>query len=217
MNQHKKIAVIGGGGRTGLYLVNLLIKQGYALRVLLRAPLKFEIENPLIKVILGDATDSFAIAKLLQGCDAVISTVGQRPGERLVAEIATKNILAAMHEYGIKRYILVAGINIDTPADQKSEKTRAATDWMKINYPEIQEDRQKAYTLLSASAAEWTLVRVPLILFTADQTAIKVNLEDCPGDKVNAANIAAFLVGQLSDRAYLSKSPFIANTDLGID
>ncbi len=53
-----------------------------------------------------------------------------------------------MTYYEIRRYLLVAGINIDTPFDKKSAQTLAATDWMKANFPSIQEDRQKAYSAL---------------------------------------------------------------------
>ena len=36
MNQETTIAVLGGGGRTGKFLVSKLIDQGYRLKVLLR-------------------------------------------------------------------------------------------------------------------------------------------------------------------------------------
>ncbi len=52
----------------------------------------------------------------------------------------------------IRRYVLVGGINIDTPYDKKSVQTLAATDWMKANFPLMQEDRQKAYSALLESA-----------------------------------------------------------------
>ena len=70
-----------------------------------------------------------------------------------------------MTYYEIRRYLLVAGINIDTPFDKKSPQTLAATDWMKANFPLIQEDRQKAYNALFENPLDWTLVRVPMIEF----------------------------------------------------
>lgn len=211
MKHHIKVAVLGGGGRTGNFLVNQLINQGYAVKLLLRNQEHFSIESPLIEIIKGDAIDPQAINALLAGCDAIISTIGQRSGEPLVAELSTKNIIAAMALYGLKRYVLVAGINIDTPFDRKGPATTAATNWMKANFPIIQEDRQHAYALLAATELDWTLVRVPLIEFTDATTEIIVNLEDCLGTKISAGNIATFLIAQLSDANFLKKSPFIAN------
>src|SRR5437870_1352239 len=78
MKTMQKIAVIGGGGRTGQYLVNQLIEKGYSLKLLLRHPEDFTIGNPLIEIVKGDVLDEAVVRKLVDGCDAVLSTVGQR-------------------------------------------------------------------------------------------------------------------------------------------
>ena len=206
-----QIAILGGGGRTGKFLVTQLINQGYRLKLLLRNPENFTIESPLIDVLKGDAIDAESIRFLVQDCQAVISTVGQRKDEPLVFSQSTVNVLKSMAEYGIKRYILVAGLNVDTPFDKKSPKTSAATEWMRTNFPRPHADRQKAYSILSKSNVNWTLVRVPLIEFSNVRGQTIVNLEDCKGDKISAADIAIFLIEQLSDDNYFKKAPFIAN------
>ena len=48
MNQNTTIAVLGGGGRTGKFLVAKLIDQGYRLKVLLRSPENFELHHPSV-------------------------------------------------------------------------------------------------------------------------------------------------------------------------
>jgi len=212
MNQNIRIAILGGGGKTGNYLINQLIEKGYHINILLRKPETFHIKSPLIKIIEGDALDFTAVSKLINGCQAVISTIGQRSGEPLVAEHATENVLRAMTTFGVKRYLLVAGINIDTPFDKKGHKTIVATNWMKSNYPEIQKDRQKAYSLLVNSNFNWTLVRVPFIKFNDAQGDVAVSLNDCLGDKIKAGNIAKFLIEQLFEDSYYNKAPFIYNT-----
>ena len=111
MEQKNKIALLGGGGRTGKYILARLLSQGYSVKILLRNPENFQLESPFIEIVKGDAIDPDAILLLVQGCQSVISTVGQRKDEPLVASQATINILRAMTEFGIKRYILVAGMN----------------------------------------------------------------------------------------------------------
>ncbi|MEQ1585173.1 MAG: NAD(P)H-binding protein [Cyclobacteriaceae bacterium] len=211
MKQENKIAILGGGGRTGKYIVTQLLSQGYSLKVLLRNPENFQLESPFIEIVTGDAIDPNTIRSLVQGCQAVISTVGQRKDEPLVASQATLNILNAMTEYGIERYILVAGINVDTPFDKKGPETSAATEWMKMTFPSIHADRQKTYSILSTSNANWTLVRVPFIEFTDTKGETLVSLEDCRGNKISAGDIATFVIEQLSNDTYSRKSPFIAN------
>lgn len=211
MKQHKKIAIIGGGGRTGKFLVEKALQQGYHLKLLLRNPDNFTIKSPLIEIVTGDATDAKAIHAVVENCQAVISTVGQRQGEPMVSSMAATNVIQAMETFAIKRYIIVAGINLDTPFDNKSPKTSTATAWMKKHFGAVHEDRQKAYRYVSKSKVNWTFVRVPLILFSNDTGETIVDLEDCKGDKIHAANIATFILKQLFDTTYYQKSPFIAN------
>lgn len=210
MKNIKKVAVLGGGGRTGNYLVNQLLKEGFSVKLLLRHPENFPIQNNQIEMIKGDALDLESIKSLLKDCQAVLSTIGQRKDEPLVASAATKNILQVMNDYGIERYVLLAGLNIDTPFDKKSTKTQMATDWMKANFPIIQEDRQKAYDLLVESTTDWTQVRVPFIEFSELSSEISIDLEDCLGDKISAFDIAAFMIQEMAASKFSRKSPFIS-------
>jgi putative NADH-flavin reductase len=210
MNQKKAIAILGGGGRTGKFLVGKLIDQGYRLRVLLRSPENFEFHHPSVEIVKGDAIDSASIHELVKNSQAVISTLGQRKNEPLVAHMASANVLKAMTYFEIKRYVLVGGINIDTPYDKKGAQTLAATDWMKANFPLIQEDRQKAYSALLECPLDWTLVRVPMIEFTGEAGNLKISVEDCLGTRITAGDIADFLIQQLSNNQFYRQAPFIA-------
>jgi putative NADH-flavin reductase len=211
MRQKLKIAIIGGGGRTGKYLVDQLVNHGHSVKLLLRNPQNINVQNSLIEIVKGDAVDPASIHSLLAGCQAIISTVGQRKDEPLVARQATINVLKAMEAHQIQRYLLVTGLNVDTPFDRKGLQTSMATEWMKTNYSIYHEDKQKAYSILSASDLAWTMVRVPFIEFMDERNELRVSLEDCLGTKISAADIAAFLVDQLDDTTYIRKSPFIAN------
>ena len=211
MRQINKIAVLSGGGRTGNYVIAQLLNQGYSIKLLLRSPSTFQVSNPSISILQGDALDDMVTRSLVEDCQAVVSTLGQRKDEPLVAAQATINVLKAMTECGIQRYILVAGLNVDTPFDKKSPATRTASEWMKTNFPAIHEDRQKAYSVLSSSNVNWTLIRVPFIDFAAMAGKTIVSLEDCPGNKISASDIATFVVRQLRDDTYFKKSPFISN------
>ena len=209
MKNQSPIAVLGGSGRTGKFLVSELLRRDHSLKLLLRTPEKFSHSNPSIEIIRGDATDPNAMRALLKNCQAVISTVGQRKDEPLVANRAAENIVTAMHEFGIRRYIFVAGININTPHDDKGAQTLAATTWMTENFPLIQEDRQQAFATIANSDIDWTLVRVPMIEFTEGRNNLSLDLKDCGGSKITADAIASFLVDALNDERHVRKAPFI--------
>jgi putative NADH-flavin reductase len=206
-----KIAIIGGTGKSGKYLVQNLLDKNYPIKLLLRNPENFILKNPLIQIVKGDARDYESIDNLIKDCSVVISTLGQPKGEESIFGDASKNIIKAMHFYGIKRYIVTTGLNVDTPFDHKNEKVKMATDWMYQNYPKTTADKQKEYELLVKSDLDWTLVRLPMINLTSESFPTETNLEDCKGENISATDLAEFLVSQIDDETFIGESPFLYN------
>ncbi|MDR4954315.1 NAD(P)H-binding protein [Chryseobacterium sp. ES2] len=206
-----KIAVIGGTGKSGQYLVQNLLEKGYSLKLLLRHPESFTLQNPLIEVVKGDARDERAIHTLIEGTNLVISTLGQPKGEKSIFSDAAKNIISAMNHHGIRRYIVTTGLSVNTPFDYKNERVEMATDWMYQNYPETTADKQREYEFLLDSNLDWTLVRLPLIHLTEDNFPTETSLTDCKGEGISAADLAEFLVSQIGNSEYIRQSPFLYN------
>lgn len=205
------IAVIGGTGKSGKFLVQSLLNKQYPIRMLLRNPENFTLKNPLINIVKGDVRNSEAVHHLIKDCDVVISTLGQSVGEKSIFSDATGNIIKAMNSYGINRYIVTTGLNVNTPFDHKNEKVKMATDWMYQNYPETTTDKQKEYELLNESNLNWTLVRLPLINLTDESFATETSLQDCKGETISATNLAKFLISQMDDQTFCKQSPFLYN------
>lgn len=209
-----KVALIGGTGKAGRYLLKQLISEDYSISVLIRNPEKFQISHPAIdKIIVGDVLQSGCIESLIEGCKAVISTLGLGlpPSEPTIFSRATSNIIKAMEKAAIRRYILVTGLNVDTPTDKKGPITKFATEWMYKNYPKSTDDKQLEYHLLSESNLDWTLVRLPLIEETDAQNEINVSISDCSGERISATSLAIFVARQLESTVYIKQAPFIAN------
>jgi len=206
-----KIAVIGGTGKAGSFLVKKLLEKGFQIKLLLRNPENFSIQNPLIEIVKGDARDYASINELIETCDAVISTIGQPKGEKSIFSDSTKNVIQSMNSNGTKRYILITGLNVNTPFDNKNEKVKMATEWMYQNYPETTLDKQKEYELLTKSNLDWTLVRLPLIIQTDESFETETNLYDCIGENISASDLSEFLISQIDDEIYFQKSPFLYN------
>lgn len=213
MNSKTKIAVIGGTGKSGKYLVKQLLKQGFQLKILLRNPDNFQIKNSLVEVVKGDVISYSDVSSLIEGCQALISTLGLGipASEPTIFCQATTNIIQVMNEQNVHRYIVTTGLNVDTPLDNKSPKTLFATDWMRNNYPISTANKQSEFDILSNSTIDWTLVRLPLIELTDYSGEINVSLEDCSGDKISATDLAIFLIEQLSTDTFVRKAPFIAS------
>lgn len=205
------IAVIGGTGKSGKYLVQNLLEKGYPIKLLWRNPEDFKMQDPLIEIVKGDVRDGEAVNSLIEGCDMVISTLGQPKGEKSVFSDAAENIIRTMNYYGIKRYIVTTGLSVNTSADRKNDRVKMATEWMYQNYPETTSDKQKEYQLLLESSLDWTLVRLPLINLTDESFTTETSLIDCKGENISAADLAEFLVLQIKNSNYIRESPFLYN------
>lgn len=213
MNRIRKIAVIGGTGKSGKYVVRELLKKGFQLKMLVRNPANFQLNDPSVEVMKGDVTDYNSVKALLKDCQAVISTLGlgiPASAQTIFSEAST-NVVKAMNEQHIQRYIVTTGLNVDAPYDNKSQKTLLATDWMKKTYPVSTANKQLEFDILSNSTMDWTLVRLPLIEQTDERRQVAVSLQDCHGDKISATDLANFLIEQLTSDQFIQKSPFIAN------
>lgn len=206
-----KIALLGATGKSGNYVLREVLRAGYPCRLLLRDPSTLPETHPLIEVVQGDARDPEALLRLLEGCTAVLSTLGQPAGESSIFSTATRHVLQAMKHYGIQRYIVTTGLSVDVPGDEKEPAVQQATDWMKRHYPETTIDKQKEYEVLAASGVLWTLVRLPLIDLTDDPGQLQTDLHHCPWPRVSASGLAQFLVRQLKDDSYHQKAPFAGN------
>jgi len=116
-----------------------------------------------------------------------------------------------MERRGIRRYIGVTGGSLTIEGDRKSLTNRLGALLFRMLYPGMIEDKTKELAVLRSSDVDWTLVRLPFVSEGGETGDWKVNLADMPGYRINNADIARFLVRQIEDRAYVGKTPFIAN------
>ncbi|MBN3584420.1 NAD(P)H-binding protein [Algoriphagus aestuarii] len=213
MKSIQKIAVIGGTGKSGTYLVKELLRQDYHVNLLVRNPEKVSGPSPNLTVIRGNVLVETDVQKLLKDCNAVVSTLGlgTPPSAPDLFEKASSIVLKTMKTFGIKRYILTTGLNVNTPWDQKSEKNLQATTWMEQTFPISTHSKQKEYELLTTSDVSWTLLRLPLIELTDEKCPIGTDLKDCKGGKISAAALAVFLAVQIQSDHLIHQAPFVFN------
>lgn len=209
--KYKKIAVLGGTGKAGKYLIRELISQGYVVKALARDPRKMELSDPSLSVIQGNAREYEYIHRLLSDCDAAISTLGPSRNEPDTCSIAVGHIIKAMQVLNIQRFIEVAGLGIDTPGDKKGILTRSLVAVMKLFASAVIADRQKDYELLRQSNILWTVVRCPMIKLIDASRNVKTSLMDSPGNHISATDLARFLIDQLNSEMFICKAPFISN------
>ena len=215
MNQEEsvKVAIIGGSGKVGRFLIQRVSDAGYLMRILMRNPDKIKPIDKRMEIVQGNARDIASIRSLLQGCDTVLNALGQRKDkdEAPIFSTATSHVLAVMKELGIRRYILVRAFSIDAPGDHKDLRTRLISRLVRWVIPEIWADWQKELDVLLGTNVEWTMVRIPILVDEPSLGQVRVDLASPPGKKMSGWDVANFVVAQITEPTYVRKAPFIGN------
>lgn len=212
----RTVALFGATGPTGRHIIEEALKQGYNLSVYTRDPKKLAPFAGRIKIVVGDLQDQSAIAKCVQGADAVISALGPNSlkvqGDKPVMHGLT-HVIAAMKHAGVRRLIQISTAAYRDPRDGFAIKTHAFALLFKVIARKGYEDIKATGELVAHSDLDWTLVRIP-------------NLKDGPAaggvdvgwygktklsTKLSRGNLAKFLVDQVTDRKFVHAAPGIAN------
>lgn len=127
-----KIAVTGGSGHIGVNLCRELVKQGYAVRVLVHKNTK-DLQDIPLETVQGDLRDPASISSLIHDADivihlaAVISIQGNRIGELFDINVeGTRKILEASRRASVKRIIHFSSIHalVQYPFNQILDENR---------------------------------------------------------------------------------------------
>ena len=103
-----RLAILGGTGGIGSYLLNWAVDAGHPVHVLARSPAAVP-RRQRVTVPRGDATDPAAVADTVASADAVLSALGPR-GAKTPDLLATAagHVRAAMAKTGARRLISVS-------------------------------------------------------------------------------------------------------------
>lgn len=175
-----KIAILGATGKTGGHAMRRALEAGHHVRVLARDPAKLTTKHERLEVIRGDATKPEDCATLVEGCDAVIGTLGPpNLGVTTVRQDAAKAVTSAMKDKGVKKIVWLSALGVgDNIAQAKLTSFLVAT-YIKLMLKKTYADADMAEQVLRASGLDYVLARPPGI---TDKTATGVIVE-VPEDK----------------------------------
>lgn len=201
-----KLAVLGASGRTGQLIVEQALAAGHQVRALVRDPTSMKTPSASLEVVVGDATEAAAVARVAEGCDAVVSALGPSQGRFDVCSLAAAHVIAS----GVRRYVSVSGAGLDVPGDQKDLVGKIVSFMVRTLSASAFRDKVREHELLAASSISWTLVRPPRLLDTKGTGSPRVSLERSPSGSVSRADLAGFVLRAVTDDALSRKAPFLA-------
>ena len=191
-----RILVLGASGGTGRQVIEQALGHGHDVVAFVRDPARVDLGARPLSVVAGDVTDAAAVQAAVEGCDAVISTLGSR-GERPVHVYSDgiANAIRAMTARGVSRLVVMSAAGAgargapDVPIGQRAFMMLPS---MRAIYDDL--ERMEGDVMLSD--LEWTIVR-PAGLTDGPFTGIYRVVEGPvvpKGSRVSRADVAALLL-----------------------
>ncbi|MGI8562482.1 MAG: NAD(P)-dependent oxidoreductase [Candidatus Dormibacter sp.] len=210
-----RLAVFGGTGFAGSAVVDEALARGHEVRMLARGPSGLKANRERVTVVPGDVRDAAAVAATIEGCEAVISTLGPRRGEKQGADFlaeAMRNILRAMEEHGVRRIVAISGAGITLPGDHKPLVHVLAGGFVGLLARGLVEAKRREYEVLSASPVDWTAVRPTRIVDGPATERRQVSLDGSKmGMRATRGDVAALTVDEATSVGHPRQAPFVSS------
>jgi hypothetical protein len=209
------VTVFGATGKIGHLVVEQLLEAGHHVRALVRSPGKLTVEDDHLEVIVAELDDAPAIRKAVDGADAVISALGPAIDPFLRSgplTEATRTIVAAMHESGVRRLIALATVSVPDPRDRPGLIDRLVPVGIGLLIPGALREIQGISEVVTTSELDWTLARITAPIDIPTNGTLRAGfLGGDVGAPMARTDVAAFLVDQLTDDRFVGASPAISN------
>ena len=209
--KYMKIIVFGATGMVGQHLVKQALHNGFEVKAFGRNVFTADFpKNDLLKLVQGALFDEKQVYEAIKGCDAVLSALGGNSAD-LTRSLGIKNIVTQMQKAGINRIVALGGMG----------SLNADEDTLVMDKPEypakflpVSREHYKAYEFLKASKLEWTFVCPPDIIDaepTGDFTTSATYPPARNSNKINAGDLALFMLDEVSKKEYVVQRVGISN------
>ena len=205
-----RLTVFGASSSTGKHLVEKALQTGHEVTGFVRDESKLRSRHERLKIVCGDALDLVHVESAIQGSDAVLSTLGPKGRPAVMAAESTKHIVTAMEKYGVKRLVIISVAGIPAPQDKRGFNPVSAL--IKLFLKNVFIDRENQLEILRASKLDWVALRVPRLTDDVATGSVKAFFGNpSPSQKVTRADVADFMLKQLTEDRWLRQAPIISN------
>ncbi len=204
-----KILVFGSTGATGQQIVKQALQLGYKVTAFARDPSKVILKHEKLSIVKGDILDYDSIEKAVQSHNAVMSALGIRTFKKnSIMSDGTRNIIKAMQQQNIKRFICMSSIGV---GNSKEQQSGLGFLYNKILIPYLMKnmfnDKELQEQIIQESNLNWTIVR-PTRLTNGEKTgnykAFSYN-ERNYNPKISRADVAGFMLEILNNDKYIKE------------
>lgn len=204
-----KLAVFGATGGTGREIVSQALAAGYEVTVLVRDPAKLSLSHDKLYLVIGDVLNAEKVEETLAGSEAVCCSLGNTANNPdFVVSDGTRNIIDCMIKQDIKRLVVVSALGVGDSHDQVALSFKMI---MKTVLRKAYEDKERQEQMVRESDLDWIIVRPGGLTNGPATGEYQFGLDPAIGSgQVSRADVAAFVLQQLTDDTFLHQTPAIA-------
>ena len=203
-----RLIIFGSTGSIGRQLVSQALHQGHTVTAFARDPEKIkDLQHKNLRLNQGEVLDFGSVQMAMKEHEAVLCALGAGRKGKVRAE-GTRNIVVAMENAGIKRMICQTTLGAgDSTGNLNFFWKYVMFGWF-LKEAFLDHELQEKYIL--ASNLDWTIVRPAAFTngnatghykhgFDSNHTSLTL--------KISRADVALFMLRQLSTDEYLRKAP----------
>jgi len=211
-----KVTVFGATGKIGALVLRRLLEDGHEVTAFVRSPGKVGVAAAAVDVVAAELTDEDAIREAVEGADAVISALGP-PIDPFVRGTpltdGTRRIVAAMHATGVRRLVALATVSVPDPRDRPRLLDRLVPIGIGLLIPGALREVQGISEVVATSELDWTVARIFAPIDVPANHTVRAGFlgRDSVGVEMSRADIADFLVDQISSDDFVGAAPAISN------
>jgi putative NADH-flavin reductase len=207
-----KVVVFGATGDTGRWIADRALQAGHEVTAFVRDPRRLSVALDRVKVVRGDVLDAASVGSAVAGQDAVLSALGSTARHPApVLSIGVRHVLDAMESHRVRRIVALSAAG----ALGESAGFLFGNLGMRIFrmwLPGVYREHRKMLEELQRRAVDWTAVRAVLLTNGPPKGLYRVAVDGIPrwGFRISRADVADFMVRQLTTDEFVRKMPAIA-------
>lgn len=200
------IALFGATGGTRRQVLAQALEQDHRVTALARDPAKLAPRSGLT-TIGGDVLDPAAVARCVEGSDAVICVLGSHGRQTPIEARGTERILAAMQDADVRRLVVVSSLGVGESRAQIAWPLRLVMDLMLKRILAAKAEQEQ---LVMASGLDWVIVRPGGLTDGRRTGAYRFGVDPAlKSGRIARADVADFVLRQLTDDTFLHQAPAV--------
>ncbi len=201
------VIIIGATGTVGRCLVEQALAENHHVTAFARRPSALALSHANLTLKAGDALDRETVMDAVRGHDAVIVALGAGL-KGTVRSTGTKHVIEAMKRHGVRRLVCHSTLGAG------DSRGNLNFYWRRVMFGFLLRaayaDHQAQEALVKQSGLDWVIVRPAALTDGPATGAYKHGFPPTERKltlKISRADVAGFILRQLTGDAYLGQTP----------